>query len=232
MDEREVFKFLEKCDSELDSHGKHLFFSIDSGLQKKSVTDLGEMTEKVDSVLEVSRVQNFETLSNLLMGFICHIGSIQSELRAYIHMKDGDMSAAWDAIVDARDASRAAIRADPIYTDVCKARISRLDEMEKLLFPPQLFLSVGGVAESSECSICNADYRKCDHIAERIYNGKFCSRIVTKMALNEVSVVKNPANRKCRITSFPDGNDRYDTMTLKKMVSEKIEQDESGEPQS
>lgn len=230
MNKAEILEFLKKCDSEIDSHGMHIFFSVDAGLQQKSVVDLDEMAKKVNSVLEISQGQNFEILSNLLMGFICHIRSIQSELRAYLHMKGGDMSAAWDAIVDARNASCAATRANSMYVDVCKVRISRLDEMEKLLFPPQLFLSVGGVAKSSECSICNADYRNCNHVAGRIYNGKFCSRIITKMDLNEVSVVKDPVDRRCRAISFPKGNEHFDALTLRK--TNKKGEDENSESQS
>jgi len=122
MNKNEMLEFLKKCDSELDSYGKHLFFSIDSGLQRNSDVALDEMVERVSSVLDISQEQNFETLSNLLTGFICHVRSMQFELRAYLHMKDGDMSAAWNAIVDARGASYAAIRADSMYSDVCKTR--------------------------------------------------------------------------------------------------------------
>jgi len=227
-----MLEFLKKCDSELDSYGKHLFFSIDSGLQRNSDVALDEMVERVSSVLDISQEQNFETLSNLLTGFICHVRSMQFELRAYLHMKDGDMSAAWNAIVDARGASYAAIRADSMYSDVCKTRIAHFDEMEKLLFPPQLFLSAGGVVKSSECSICNADYRNCNHIAGRIYNGQFCSRIVTKFIPNEVSIVKDPADRKCRATSFSEGNEKYDTLTLRKTIDEKNKKDENSGTQS
>jgi hypothetical protein len=47
--------------------------------------------------------------------------------------------------------------------------------------------------------------------------GKMCSRIIKEMDLEEISLVENPKDKRCRIISTSDekGN-KIDTLTLRK----------------
>jgi hypothetical protein len=82
--------------------------------------------------------------------------------------------------------------------------IKRLYDLERLLFPQPVFLSSGFVVRESECSICGAEYGECNHIKGLPYMGKLCARIVKEADLQEVSVVSDPADKRCRVLHYTD----------------------------
>ena len=57
---------------------------------------------------------------------------------------------------------------------------------------------------------------KCDHLRGRAYMGKECLRCIKQAKLLEVSLVDNPANKRCRIISLTDGDGvERDFLTLR-----------------
>lgn len=97
----------------------------------------------------------------------------------------------------------------------CRPIIERLDKLEKLIFPPQVYLSIGTVVHRKFCSICNDDYAKCDHIAGRPYWGEFCHTILKDVVPDHVGIVEQPANKLCRVTHFDDAGGRRNRMSWK-----------------
>jgi len=65
-------------------------------------------------------------------------------------------------------------------------------------------LSIGVIVQESHCSICKEDPEDCSHITGRIYDGEECVQVITKAALQEVSLVGRP--------NFPDA--RIHSMTI------------------
>lgn len=57
--------------------------------------------------------------------------------------------------------------------------------------------SITGIAEKSNCSICNQDYVHCNHISGDTYDGIMCTNSVIKATPIELSLVKSPINPQC-----------------------------------
>ena len=86
--------------------------------------------------------------------------------------------------------------------------------LEKLLFPPQLFLSPSLVVGTVKCSICNEDYETCSHIVGKAYVGQICHVTVRDVRkISEISIVKEPANKLARVSQFTEGGVTRDYLT-------------------
>ncbi len=145
------------------------------------------------------------------------VRAMRSELLMWIALKDDNPNAAWDYLVEAEMAARTVVQVH-VVMDGMEEYISRLHSLEQLLFPRALFFSIGGVVEASECSICGAEYGSCNHLAGEAYMGKVCARVITKLqAVRELSVVTEPANKRCRIYSFSEGGVTRDVMSWREV---------------
>ncbi len=89
----------------------------------------------------------------------------------------------------------------------------RLVQLEQLLFPPQVFMSTGMVVERAQCSVCGSEYGECGHVKGRAYMGVMCHEIVCDAKLREVSVVRDPGSKHCRVERFSDNGGWRDIMT-------------------
>jgi hypothetical protein len=223
MKESEIFEFLTKLAPELDSYGKFLYFTRAEELQIQAIDGLEKIRARVESILRESQEAGFEDTSNKLKALSCQISSICAELQMYLHLKKDEMSEAWDCLIDSQDGLMWAMRAHPDFNTGLREHAARMDAMEKLLFPRMIFFSMGMQVTASECSICQCEYRDCPHIKGRIYNGKFCSRKLTDINLQEVSMVDNPADKRCRATTFGEEGKTRDVLTLRE--TESAEQD-------
>ena len=66
-------------------------------------------------------------------------------------------------------------------------------------FGPGIYFSAEFLVEQSACSICKKDFRSCEHISGRIYDGILCSIIIQRFQGKGVSIVENPEDPRCRI---------------------------------
>jgi hypothetical protein len=57
--------------------------------------------------------------------------------------------------------------------------------------------SIAGIVEESTCSICKRDYKACNHVTGRYYDGKECVNHIERLTLTDVSIVRDPINREC-----------------------------------
>jgi len=89
--------------------------------------------------------------------------------------------------------------------------------IEKIIFPPQIFVSAGMIVENQKCSICHKEYSDadCDHIKGKIYMGKICKFIIEKATLEHIAMVTNPAYKTCRVIQSGYGENYCNIMTLK-----------------
>jgi hypothetical protein len=135
--------------------------------------------------------------------------------------KDDQAGEAWAHLIDAQDQTRAAIRAHDLAAPLM-GYASRLELLEGLLFPPQVFMSPGVVIKSSKCSICDEPYEDCEHIKGNVYMGRFCARMITEVAeFTEVSVVEDPADKRARALVIGDGTTERDYMTWRVVETDK-----------
>ena len=153
-----------------------------------------------------------EEVANILLGYECCFDLLMHELRMWLLLKQEDPDGAWDELIAAQDSALYAARAHSGFGHVIQ-HYRRLEKIEELVFPPQVFVSAGMLIQRKKCSICNADYEDCEHFAGMPYMGEFCYSIVEEASLDHVSVVDHPADKRCRITEFNVQGGKRNRMT-------------------
>ena len=149
-----------------------------------------------------------EDYANLLLGCECVGSGILAEIQMWLELKNENPDRAWDRLIDAQSAYTSALRAHRGFQHLDDA-CHRLEVIEKLIFPPQVFVSSGFIVHVQECSICGQEYEDCVHLVGKPYMGKFCYIIVRDLEVDHVSIVDHPADKRCRVTSFgTDGGNR------------------------
>lgn len=188
-----------------------------SELQKEAADRIRQLQHHLTEVKETALGQLDEDSACILLAQQALLESYACELKMWIAIKADQMDVAWESLVHAQMAISAALRAHSSVGRLAD-RVERLHAIEHLIFPPMLFSSIGGIVSECECSICGRDYRECEHIAGRPYRGRMCSRIIKKMDLEEISIVKEPANKLCRVSHFTEGGVTRDCLTLREIT--------------
>lgn len=62
-----------------------------------------------------------------------------------------------------------------------------------------LYMSPDILIRREECSICGSDFRSCQHIAGRLYNGLLCRAIAREFEPQSASIVDHPEDPRCRL---------------------------------
>ena len=97
----------------------------------------------------------------------------------------------------------------------CEHQVRRLEQIEQVFFPRQVFVSAGLMIGYQECSICEEEYGHCGHIAGRPYWGQLCYIIARDFEGDHVAIVENPADKRCRVVGFRVGGGERNRMTWK-----------------
>jgi hypothetical protein len=172
--------------------------------------------------------QKDENAANALLSLELIIQALQGELNMWLALKEDDASAAWDYLVDAQRDAINALKVHPIGGHL-DGYIQHLNILEITLFPGQMFASPGMIIGEATCSICGEEFGECDHLKGKAYMGEMCIRNINHVAsVEEVSIVENPANKHCRITSFTEKGVTRDILTWRviKKNTAKIETSE------
>ena len=159
-----------------------------------------------------------ENEANLVYCIENSLLAIAYELQMLVHLKEDKMSEAWNNLVRAQVIYGTVISNSPFQSEENDNYLNRLEQYEKLLFPNLYFQSVGGIIKESHCSICNQKSGKCDHIKGKLYKGELCTRVITDIQLEEVSLVENPANKHCRVLSIEQNGKVIDIMSLREII--------------
>jgi len=201
-----VSKFLVDFEKSINENMKFLYYTRGIEFQRNSVTELEALVKKLVKLKEdMIQIQDEES-ANTMLGLEEYLNVYINELKMLIFLKEDKMNDAWQSLIKAQYSLIFSLQASNIALRFgAKAHSQRLFLIEKLFFPPQTFLSSGFTAYSSKCSICNQEYGQCDHVVGKPYMGKLCHRIITNVKeVREVSIVDEPANKLCRVTSFLD----------------------------
>lgn len=173
----------------------------DSGLQKEAIGILESLLDDFASHKQASIGEGNESGANLFLGFECVVKCVSAQLQMWLLLKQENPDEAWSQLVLAQGLALDATRAHEGFSHV-ETEYKRLLDIEKLIFPPQVFLSAGLVVNSQECSICGSEYDECDHLAGMPYWGEFCCIVAKEFKANHVAIVDNPADKRCRIVNF------------------------------
>ena len=171
------------------------------------------LTAKAEQLKERAIAGKYEDAANAMLSHEEMTKALINELSMWIALKDADPAAAWDFLVDAQMATISAMQAHSV-ADHLEGYAAHLTALEKHIFPNHGFYSIGAIVKKSECSICGQEYGECDHLLGRPYMGKICTQYVAEYELEETSIVFNPANKHCRISSVTDDEGvKRDTLT-------------------
>jgi hypothetical protein len=201
----EFNKIIEEC-------ATFIFITRDSELQEGVCVKLRDLRARVGAEQELATASRDEDYANLLLGCECVADALISEINMCLLLKAGRPDQAWDALVAAQRNLSSAMRAHDGFARI-EDNIRRLDAIERLIFPPQVFLSSGMIVRSQICSICEKEYEDCEHVKGRPYMGKFCTVALMSCAVDHVAIVDNPANKRCRILKFSAEGGHRNRMT-------------------
>lgn len=158
-----------------------------------------------------------EAAANLVLAMQLSLRAVRAELSMWLRLKRNDPDGAWDDLVAAQGALSAALsvcRQTNMETGRLESLGRKLALVEHWIFPPQVFMSFGGTVDRRECSICGNDYDFCDHIRGRAYMGQLCHTVIREVkVLSEVSIVTEPADKRCRVTHSSDQGGTRNRMT-------------------
>lgn len=199
-----VIEFAEDYTEVVESCERFAFLPRHIDHQRKSIEELTHLLARSAKVRIEMIEEEDENAANQILALRCMMNALRFELKMWIDLKEENWAKGWDSMVDAQDSAKSAGAAHEIAQRVnVDGYLSKLQMIEEVVFPPQMFQSPGLFVERFTCSICGNDYSDCKHIAGKPYWGFFCRRIVEDTAgVREVSIVTNPEDKKARIVDF------------------------------
>jgi len=219
-------KEIELFNASVEEKANLSYIVRDSDLQRDALAELAALTAKVEDWKERAVSKQNENFANLFLGCECIIEALSAELNMWLELKAGRPDDAWKSLITAQTATRDAIRAHRGFHHL-EARATRLVSIERVVFPDQVFLSAGLIVRRQECSVCNAEYEDCPHLVGMPYMGEFCRCILRDIEADHIAMVKEPANKQCRIVYFNAEGGKRNRMTWR-VESSAI--DNSGDP--
>ena len=208
----ELTSLITRFNEIVDESEKFLFIARASELQENCVTQLKQFMLQLSNKKSHAIESENEDYANMLLGCECVIQGIMSELELFTLLKQSESELAWDKLIDAQMSYKSAVRAHDKFEHISH-HFLRMEDLERLLFPPQLFMSFAAMIEKQECSICQDDYENCEHIKGRPYMGEFCHIKISELKIDHVSLVDDPANKRARVVSLSAGNAMRNQMT-------------------
>jgi hypothetical protein len=190
----ELNKIIEECQV-------FTFITRDNDLQKDACRKLEIALPQIHREKKLAIASGDENYANLLLGFECVASALLAEIKMWLLLKEGQPDQAWNELIAAQDGLLGASRAHRGFEGL-DFYIRRLEAIEHLVFPPQVFMSSGMIVNSQTCSICEKEYEDCEHVKGRPYMGSFCNVILSDFRLDHVAIVDNPALKTCRVEKF------------------------------
>jgi len=188
-------------------------------LQKKEVDSLEALSNKIEQAKIKSIKEENNDKSNFLLCLELSIEAVKNELLLIIALKEDKPDIAWDCLITAQNLISLSIRNHPFNGDYLLGYAQKLYLYEQTLFPKMMFASRGCVVRKSKCSICKKKYGDCEHIKGYAYMGELCIEITNGIvSFEEISLVENPEDKRCRIISFNENGKNYDVFSLREII--------------
>lgn len=194
---QEITAFQDEFQQTIEATRKFCYITRAKEFQLQARDNLKNLTEILGTLKKKAIAATYEDAANLLLSYEEIASAIINELSMWIALKEDNLGAAWDFLVHAQSAVISAMQAHASASDL-DADLDRLEALEHLLFPRQMFFSPGMIIREARCSICGQEYGECDHLAGKPYMGELCAREIIHADLEEASLVLNPANKHAR----------------------------------
>ena len=214
---------------EIDSLHKQLLPEIKNLLQSLNDLDFNSgdeiikrLTSRLDSYQETVSNSNESTLNEFFV-LRCYVSLLKSYTSVWLKIVNGQFSESWNSLQDSLDQLRTVKRfASTENNKAINLLEFQLTQLERL-YPYRVFASIGAFFERIECNICGKDMdtSECIHLAGELYNGKMAYGIVHEISPDHVSLVKNPADKRC-VVSYGDNSEQFKLVRfLSELICEK-----------
>lgn len=196
---------------------KYLYITRDKSVLEDQISELQKIEEEILKTKKHYIEEQNEEYANLWLSFELIVNAIKNGLKMFILLKEGDPDNAWNNLVEAQNNVHWSIIAHEFNKEIQFGYNDFFNQIEKILFPPQSFVSSSLIVGRSECSICKKNMQDCNHIKGQCYMGEFCSEIATEIKeFNHLALVGTPADKRCRHTHMGNTNPpKLNLMTLK-----------------
>jgi hypothetical protein len=217
---QDVNEFQSEFNDVIHAGQRLCFITRGKELQIEARDTLASVKIKAEQLKEKAIANEYEDAANALLSFEEMADALIYELNMWISIKEEKYAEAWDFLVNAQRAAIDAMCAHRV-ADHLDGYIAHLSALEKHIFPYHGFVSIGTIVQKSECSICNQEHGMCDHLVGKPYMGKMCYEVISECTLEEISFVKSPGNKHCRVMGYTDDDGlTRDTFTLRVISSE------------
>jgi len=207
-------EFIKKYNGILQIIQSEAIFVRGIELQKEKILIVDELLSELVLLREKAIAEQIEDKANFLLCLQFACEAMKNELLLIVSLKEDVAAKAWDYLCDAQNLISLSIINNPFKGDYLIGYAQRLHLYEILLFPKMKFASRGCIVGRTECSICGQTYGDCEHIKGHFYMGKLCGEIVQEViSLEEISLVDNPADKRCRIISYSENGKQFDVLT-------------------
>lgn len=214
MIDAHVLEYSRYIDQRVKNAMRYCFLTPGIELQRRKASQLSALYLEVVEKKAREASDGHNEAANYLLAMEYAVECFRLELEMYVDLKTDKMEKAWDKLISAQLSAMNSISAHDSVREAMKERLDRLENIEAVMFPPQMFVSPGLVARKTSCSICMRSYEECKHLKGKAYNGELCAEVIEEADLKEISIVTDPANKQARVTEF--GNAKRNTMTLRR----------------
>jgi hypothetical protein len=141
-----------------------------------------------------------KTLIRAILAVACRDISDCDERIRQINIPASEVEALWNRIVDCLERLMyVQQRLDGAEVEQLIQRVHSLRDEFDARFGTGLYANPEIIVRRELCSICNDDFRQCDHIAGRVYDGVLCRRLAEDATIRNVTFVKQPVCLRCRV---------------------------------
>jgi hypothetical protein len=197
----EFYQVVDHFNRRIKEAENYLCVARSSSLQLEQCFALDVLSDTAALIKQEAARRGEDDHANLFLGFQCVIGAVRSQLLMCLLLKRDMPNEAWDRLVAAQMACLDATRAHAGFVH-CEQRLRDLEQLERQIFPPQVFVSAGFVSKRVDCSVCGKGYSKCEHLRGMPYMGQFCEVVHRNIQGDHVALVETPADKRCRVVSF------------------------------
>jgi hypothetical protein len=172
------------------------------------------LIEKLEKYRQQAIEIRNENQANAAFIYLHIVAALLHHLQLWLLLKADQMEEAWDELVEAQNCLQCVLRF--IQDDLLQHWNMDLLAAEKLLFPPQQFVSTSDYFNYATCSICGKVYGECSHVAGRLYMGQMCStQIHDVCGVNHVALVDHPRDKGCRLVKVKRDGYMHCTLTYR-----------------
>ncbi len=166
-------------------------------LQTEQQHRVHDFLQRLEKYRQEAIAAQDEEAANAAFVALCIVEGLLNHLQLWLLLKSGRMDEAWDQLVEAQDSVQIALRF--VQSELLQHWYMELLALEKLLFPPQTFVSSSHTFGYAECTICGKVYGECEHVAGRLYLGQMCGKWFRDLGhINHVAIVEHPRDKGCR----------------------------------